>query len=70
MNKPKKIQVTLTLTLLVESNSMSQEEMCDAAKEGLTNLVGLGEANGVLTGNYDMEVAESDTRIEYKTGSL
>jgi len=70
MSQSNKIQVTLTLSLLVESSIMSQEEMCDAIKEGLNNLVGLGEANGVMTGNYDMEIAESDSRIEYKTGSI
>ena len=65
-----KIQVKMTLTLVIESDTMSKEKMMEEAKVNLNDLVGLGLATGVITSDQDMFLEEHDLRIEYATGTI
>lgn len=68
--KSTKIKRVLTLTVLYESESMSQAEMLDESKRLLENLVYRATNEGLLSGNTDMTVDEYDYRFESSIGDV
>ena len=65
-----KIKTKLTLTVVVESDSMSKEQMMQEVAIGLNDLVGMGLANGVITQDNNMTLEEHDIRIEHSVGTV